>query len=116
MAFSAAKYSNIYKRFMGNLAKSVTLQINNGTSFTDYPGILAYVTNYRESDIVQGGSIQVGDMKLIITHDYIPPRIETMSRKDRVKIDGRSYSVIHWDAESRSMGDTIIAVEIAVRG
>jgi len=116
MAFSAARYSNIYKRFMGNLAKPVTLQVNNGTGFTNYPGVLAYVTSYRESDLVQGGSIQIGDLKLVITKDYIPAAIDTMSRKDRIEIDGRSYSVIHYDNESRAMGDTIVAIEITVRG
>ena len=116
MAFSATQYESMYKRFLGPLAKPVTLQINNGTTFDDYPGVQAYVTSYRESDLVSGGSIQIGDLKIILTEDYLPVGITTMGRKDRIEVDGRSYSVIHWDAESRAMGDTIVAIQITVRG
>ena len=116
MTFAASAYESMYKRFMGNLAKPVTLRINNGTTYDDTAGVLAYVSRYRESDLVQGGSIEIGDLKLIITEDYIPVGITTMGRKDRIEIDGRNYSVIHWDAETRAMGDTIVAIEVTIRG
>ena len=116
MAFSAAQYESIYKRFLGPMSQDVVLRINNGTTYVDYPGVKAYVTNYRESDLVQGGSILIGDLKLIIPQDYIPVAIVTMGRKDRVTIDGRNYSVIHWDAQSRAMGADVVAVEVTVRG
>ena len=114
--FSATQYSSIYKKFMGNLAKPVTLRYNNGTDYDDYPGVMAYVTKYRDSDIVQGGSIEIGDMKLIITADYMPAGLRDMERKDRIDIDGRNYAVVHYDTETRAMGDTVVAIEISVRG
>lgn len=113
--FSATQYSSIYKKFMGNLAKSVTLRYNTGTGWNDYV-VRAYVTKYRETDIVQGGSIEIGDLKLIITEDYMPAGLRNMERKDRIDIDGRNYAVVHYDTETRAMGDTVVAIEITVRG
>ena len=116
MAFVSASYVSMYKRFMGNLAKPVTLRINNGTGFDDYAGVNAFVANYRESDLIQGGSIKIGDLKVIITEDYLPVGVTVMSQKDRILIDGRDYSVIRWDDETRAMGADIVAIEITVRG
>lgn len=116
MAFSATQYESMYKRFLGPLAQPVILQINNGTGFDSWPGIQAYVTNYRESDLVAGGSIQIGDLKVIIIEDYLPESVTEMGRKDRIDIQGRNYSVIHWDAQSRAMGSDVVAIEVTVRG
>jgi hypothetical protein len=116
MAFSSAAYQNMYKRFLGDLAKPVVLKINNGVDFDDYPGVLAYVSRYREADLVQGGSIVIGDLKLIIPTEYLPVGVDVMGRKDRIDIEDRNYSVIHWDAESRAMGDTSVAIEVSIRG
>jgi len=116
MAFSAAAYQKIYRRFLGDLAKPVTLKINNGTTFKSYRDVLAYVSRYREAELIQGGSIQLGDLKLIIPTEYLPNAVTVMGRKDRVDIDGRNYSVIHWDTETRAMGDDSIAIEVTVRG
>jgi hypothetical protein len=116
MAFSATQYESMYKRMMLNLGKPVTLRYNNGTGWDDYPGITAYVTRYREDDIVQGGSIEVGDLRLIVVEDYMPAGLRDMERKDRIDIDGRNYSVVHFDKETRAMGPDIVAIEIAVRG
>ena len=116
MPFSAARYSDMYKRFMGPLAKPVTLRYNNGTGFTSYYGVQAYVSRYRETDLVQGGSIEIGDLKVIIPDEYMPSGARDMERKDRIDIDGRNYSVVHYDTETRSMGDGVVAIEITVRG
>lgn len=116
MAFSATAYQRVYRRFLGDLAKPVVLKINNGTGFKNYRDVLAYVSRYRETDLVQGGSIEIGDLKLIIPTEYLPDAVTVMSRKDRIEIDGRVYSVVHWDAETRAMGDDSIAIEITVRG
>jgi hypothetical protein len=116
MAFSATAYQKIYRRFLGGLAKPVTLKINTGTSFKSYRDVMAYVSKYRESDLVQGGSIEIGDLKLIIPTEYLPNAVTVMGRQDRIDIDGRNYSVIHWDEETRAMGDDSIAIELTVRG
>jgi hypothetical protein len=116
MAFSSSAYQNMYKRFLGDLAKPVVLKINNGVGFDDFPGVLAYVSRYRESDLVQGGSIEIGDLKLVIPTEYLPVGVTVMGRKDRIDIDDRNYSVIHWDDETRAMGSDSVAIEISVRG
>jgi hypothetical protein len=116
MAFSSTAYQTMYRRFLGDLAKPVTLKINNGTTFKSYRDVLAYVSKYRESDLVQGGSIEIGDLKLVIPTEYLPSAVTVMGRKDRISIDDRNYSVIHWDAESRAMGEQSVAIEVTIRG
>jgi hypothetical protein len=116
MAFSSAAYQSMYKRFLGDLAKPVILRINNGVDFDDFPGVLAYVSRYRETDLVQGGSIEVGDLRLVIPTEYLPVGVTVMGRKDRVDIEDRNYSVVHWDAETRAMGPDSVAIEVTIRG
>lgn len=112
--FSSLQYESMYRRFMGPNAQPVTLMQNNGTGWDSYPGVMAHVSNYRESDLVPGGSIQLGDLRLIILSDNLP--VEKMGLSDRIEIDGRAYGVIHWDDDTRAVGDTTIAIEAAVRG
>jgi hypothetical protein len=116
MAFSSTAYQTMYRRFLGDLAKPVTLKINNGTTFKNYRDVLAYVSKYKESDLVQGGSIEIGDLKLIIPTEYLPSAVTVMRTKDRISIDDRNYSVIHWDDETRSMGEHSVAIEVTIRG
>jgi hypothetical protein len=116
MAFSAAQYKAMYNRFLGNMAKTVTLRYNNGVDYDVYTGVLAYVTRYREADLVPGGSIEIGDLRLIIPTDNMPAGLRNMERKDRIDIDGRNYSVIHYDTETRAMGPDSVAIEITIRG
>jgi hypothetical protein len=115
MAFSSAAYKRMYQR-MSNLYKPVILRINDGTGFRSYPDVSAYVSKYREADLVPGGSIEIGDLKVIIPTENLPGEVEVMGRKDRIDIAGRNYSVIHWDEETRSMGDSSVAIEVTVRG
>ena len=115
MAFSATAYKRMYQR-MSNLYKPVILKINNGTGFRSYRDVICYVSRYREADLVAGGSIEIGDLKVIIPTENLPGDIEEMGRKDRIDIDGRNYSVIHWDDETRAMGDVSVGIEVTVRG
>lgn len=114
MAFSSAQYDRIYDSFLVKLGKDVTLRYNNGTGYSNFTA-RAYVTRYREDDIVPGGSIEIGDLRLIIPESELPGQ-RNMERKDRIDIDGRNYSVIHYDTETRAMGADVVAVEITVRG
>ena len=114
--FSAAQYKSMYAKFMGPLAQKVTLMVNNGTGFDSYANVNAHVSKYSESELVSGGAIRLGDMKLVILGVDIPAGVDRLETKDRVQIDGRAYSVIHWDNFTRSVGDELIAVEAAVRG
>ena len=114
--FNSAAYRSMYDRFMGPLAKPVTLMVNNGTGFDSYAGVQAHVSKYRETDLVTDGPIKIGDLRLIIPSDGIPVGITKMEQKDRIDIDGRAYSVVMWDSETRAMGADGVAVEVAVRG
>lgn len=114
--FSGDKYLQMYKRFMGPLVRPVALLVNNGSTFTSY-NTSAHVTKYQESDLVPGGSIQLGDLKLVILKEELDAfGITKLGLKDRINIDGFTYAVIHWDAYTRTVGDVDVAVEITVRG
>lgn len=114
--FDANQYRRMYDKFMGPLAQDVVLKVNNGTGFDSHSGVSAHVTNYRESDLIAGGSIKLGDLRLIILADNIPQSIDRLEQKDRIEIGGRDYAVLNWDSNTRSIGDQTIAVEVAVRG
>ncbi len=114
--FSKSTYESMYKRFMGPLARPVSLLINNGSSYTSYE-TTAHVTKYQESDLVPGGSIQLGDLKIIILSENLQAfGITKMGLKDRINIGGFTYAIIHWDAYTRKVGDVYVAVEVTVRG
>lgn len=116
MAFNPTDFQKLYKKFLGPLAQDVTLKINNGTDYDVYPDVSAHVSHYREEDLVSGSSIQIGDLRLIILAEDLPEAVTSMGLKDRIDVDGRNYSVIHWDAETRSVGATTIAIQVTVRG
>jgi hypothetical protein len=114
--FDAGRTADMYRRFLGPLARPITLLRNNGTGFTAYPEITGFVSKYKESDLVSGGSIQLGDVRLIILTEDIPAGITSLGLGDRIVIKNRFYGVVHWDAYSRKVGDTGVAIEVAVRG
>lgn len=116
MAFNPATFETLYRNFLGPLAQDVTLLVNNGTGWDSHPGVSAHVSHYREEDLVSGSSIQIGDLKLIILAEDIPAGITSMGLKDRIEIEGRSYAVVNWDSNTRSVGETTIAVQVTVRG
>ncbi len=112
--FNAARYRKTYERILGPLAQDVTLKKNNGTGFTSYSGVEAHVSKYRENDLIADGSIELGDLRLIVMAENLP--VTSMDKGDRVEIDGRNYAVIHWDNYTRKMGSELVAVEVGVRG
>ena len=114
--FNAADYRRAYKRQLGPLAQAVTLMINNGTGWTSYPGVMAHVSNWQERDLIAGGTVKTGDLRLIILAESLPDGVERLEQKDRIQIGSRAYSVINWDGFTRSIGDATIAVEVTVRG
>jgi hypothetical protein len=114
--FRPGDYRDLYARFLGPLSQDVVLLINNGTGFTRVPGAKAHISRWRESDLVQGGPVEVGDLRLIIRYTSLPLNLKPLEQKDRIEINGKAYAVIQWDAFSRSVGDSIMAVEATVRG
>lgn len=116
MAFNVARYKSMYRSFLGPLSQPITLMVNNGVGFDSFPDVSAHVTGYKEYDLVAGGSIQLGDLKLIILKESMPAAVTKLGLKDRVEIEGRTYGVVHWDGNSRSIGAEVIAVQCGVRG
>nr|MDJ0792263.1 Ig domain-containing protein [Acidimicrobiia bacterium] len=114
--FRARDYRDVYARFLGPLAQDITILLNNGTGFTAIPGARAHVSRWRESDLVQGGPVEVGDLKLIILEESLPDGLRSLEQKDRIEISGRAYGVILWDEHTRSIGDQTMAIEVTVRG
>lgn len=113
--FDADQYKALYERILGPNSETVTLHVNNGTGFDTYQA-KAHVSNYRAQDLVEGGSIKLGDLRLIIDADTVPDGLRRLEAKDRIEVRGRVYGVEYWDDMSRSVGSTVIAYEAAVRG
>ena len=114
--FSKSTYESMYKRFMGPLARPVSLLVQSGQDYIAY-NTTAHVTKYQESDLVAGGSVQLGDLRIILLADDVADfGIDKLTQKDRINVDGLTYSVIHWDAYTRTVGPDNIAIEVAVRG
>ena len=114
--FNSSTYESMYKRFMGPLARDITVLVRFGSGFIGYP-MTAHVTRYKESDMIPGSSIQMGDLRVIIlAEDMEAVGIESLELKDRLNIDGRAYSIVNYDAYTRTLGGSNIAAELAVRG
>ena len=109
--FSEADYRRLYDRFLGPLSQPVVFQVNNGTGFDDVATVNAHVSNMRETELVPGGSIKLGDLRLIILD---PPQV--LELKDRIKIDGKSYAIVQWDDDTRTIGAFKLAAQVTVRG
>lgn len=114
--FNPDRYKAMYRRILDPLSQNIRLAPGTGSGFSVYPEQLAFVSSYKEDELIPGGSIELGDLKVILFTDDIPAGIESLGRKDRIIIDNRFYSVIHWDAYTRTVGPVGIAVEITVRG
>jgi hypothetical protein len=110
------RYKQLYEKFMGPLSQEVFLATNTGTEFTVSAATKAYVSKYTESDLISGGSIQLGDLKIIIQQEDLPSTITSMGLDDRIIVDNRYYAVKHWDDYSRKIGDQPLAIEVSVRG
>jgi len=66
--------------------RDVTIQVNNGTGFTDYQS-RAVFGSLNERDLVPGSTIRQGDVKLIISStnwpDGAPIKLEMKDRTDQ---------------------------------
>jgi len=116
MIFSAEKYQSAHDRMDRARGRDVTIQVNNGTGFTNYQS-RAVFGSLNERDLVPGSTIRQGDVKLIVSSTNWPKGVPIkLEMKDRVRFDGRSHSVVHCDPYSRMIGEHRVATEITVRG
>lgn len=116
MAFDAAKHQAAHDRMDASRGRAVTIRVNNGTGFDDYDS-RAVFGSLTERDLVAGSTIRQGDIKLIISSTHWPSGApDRLELKDRIKFDGRNFSVVHCDPYSRMIGEHRIATEVTVRG
>lgn len=115
---SRAEWQTMYREALDGLEveEPVTILLNNGAGFDPYP-TEAVVRGYNERDLVPGGTIQQGDIKVLISADRYPAAINRkLERKDRIEINGAPCAVIHFDDNTRNIQGVPIMYEIAVRG
>ena len=113
--FDPDTYRELYDRILAPNAEKIVLHVNNGTGFVLHDAS-AVVYAYRSEDLVESGSIKLGDLKLIIDGRTIPNGLRRLEAKDRIQVRGRIYGVQIWDAFSRSIAGEVISVEAIVRG
>lgn len=93
----------------------VNILLNNGAGFDSYPS-RAVIRGYKETDLAPGGSIQQGDIKVLISSTNYPAAItRPLERRDRIEVNGRACGVIHFDPNTRNISGSPIMYEIAVR-
>lgn len=114
--FRVGDFQKAHRDILGDLGKPVVLRVNTGTGFRDYSGAIGWVRQYNEDELVPGGTIKTGDLRMVILKESIPSQVTRLQMGDRVQIDGDDYAVIVWDVQSRTAGNTVFAVEAAVRG
>jgi len=116
VSFNTSAYRGMYNRMLGPLAQPIEALYNDQGTWVSYQ-LTGHVSRYRESDLVAGGSIQLGDLRiLVLWEDLQALGIPRLGLKDRFNVEGRSYSIVHWDENTRTVGADKVAVEIAVRG
>ena len=117
MSFSSSNaYRSVYARFAADLGITVTVRVNNGTGFDDYPNIRAFKRNHDPADLIAGGVLQTNDVDLIILAEDLPGGLRPLERKDRITLDdGKDYAVIEWDHNTRTIGSGDVAVNATVR-
>lgn len=114
--FNPATYQQSYSRLIGARKRPVSILVEAGGDYFRYD-TYAFITQYRESDPLPSSSVQVGDTKVILLFEDVNPLgITRLGLKDRINFDGRTFAVVHWDAYTRSIADTILAYEVAVKG
>ena len=114
--FNHTNYESMYRRMLGPLAQPVMILQNTGSDFVEYPQVMAHVSRYRESDLVNNSTLQIGDLKLIMMAEELPLAISDLTLKDRFVIDNLFYSIVHWDVHTRTVGANRIAIEATIRG
>lgn len=114
---SKAEWQTMQRELLDGLEveEAVIIYLNNGVGFDQHP-TKAVVRGYSEKDLVTGGTIQQGDMKLLISADRFPAAItRPLERKDRIEVNGKLCSVVHWDPNSRNIQGSSIMYEVTVR-
>ncbi len=113
--FEPDRYRRMQDRILGPNSEPMTLLVNNGTGYDEIQ-VTGRPYRYQSTDLVEGGPIKLGDMRLIIDADSIPDGTRRLEAKDRVEVRGKRYGVIDWDDMTRSVGGQVLAINCTVRG
>jgi hypothetical protein len=115
MGVNLANIKRSYKYAMAEAGTTVDLLINNGPgSWDTYPGIPALPRKFAAHELVP--PLQQNDVKLIILAEDMPAGVTRLKTRDRVRIEGREYTVEIGDYFSRQVKGVTVAVESVVRG
>ena len=116
MPFSARAQQAALDRMDRSRGRVITMKIGNGTGYDEYAS-RAVFGKLTERDLVNGSSLQQGDIRLIVSSTHWPVNAPMeLERKDQVVFDGRPHSVVHCDPYDRMIGEHRIATELVVRG
>jgi hypothetical protein len=113
--FDSAPFEQMYKEFLGPLARPVLLAFNNGTGFNVYPPRTAWITAEKTYDSRNDSSLQDETVRMVMLADQMPVGLTKMELKDRVIIDDRFYSTTAFDPLTRAIGGKILAYNITLR-
>jgi hypothetical protein len=105
-----------YLDALQTVGESVVLREQTAPGVYTNHTVRGLVRTYRAQDIVPGGSLQLGDLTIIVLREDYPLGVRRLERKDRVLVRGREYAVVNYDDATRSVNGTVYAVDILVRG
>jgi hypothetical protein len=114
--FEAAPFDAMYKQFLGPLARTILIAVNNGVGFNVYPPRSAWVTDASSRDLVTDSSVREVDVKCVMLADQLPAGITKLELKDRIIIGDMFYSIVNFDPYSRAIGGQILAYNIMLKG
>ena len=97
-----------------DLEQPVVIYLNDGTDFTPYAAH-AIVRGYTEQELAPDSTIKLGDMKLMISADRYPDIGRDLESKDRVYVNDRMCSIIHFDKNTRNIAGESLMYVVTVR-
>jgi hypothetical protein len=114
-AWLQANFAPIYA-LIDSVGTTVIIRENTAPgAWSDHGPIKAKINPVKMEDLIQGSSVKQGDMFVIVKADSFPVARQ-LEQKDRIRIDGRDYSVINDDRHQHRIGDKTYARVIHVRG
>jgi hypothetical protein len=115
MAVSVSTIQAKYRRAMDEAGTLGTLLLHNGTnSWASHPDIRMTLGRMMPHELV--APVEQYHLKLIMLGEDLPDGLTKLKTRDRVKIDGREYTVVKGDFGVRQVKGVVIAVEAAVKG
>jgi hypothetical protein len=114
-SFLKATFAPIFE-LIDAAGEDVVIRENTApNTFTNHPAVKAKPKPMTMEDLKDGSPAKQGDLFLIVRADAFPVA-RRLEQKDRVHFRGRDYAVINDDANQYSIGGTVYARVLHVRG